>query len=124
MKKVMLFLFAASMLVACSEKLVKVEVANETSIEQENETVTVAWSDLAQNLSLQKGKTIIVLGEDGVQIPYQILYNGQDTPQEVIFQTSLGKGEKITYIIKEGKPETFQQLTFGDRKSTRLNSSH
>ena len=113
MKKIVLFLFAALMLVACSENLVRIEIANESSIEKENEIVTIAWNDLAQKLTLYGGKTIIVLNEEGVQIPYQILYKGQDTPQEVIFQTSLGKGEKVTYSIKGGEPEVFERMTYG-----------
>ncbi|MDR0231421.1 MAG: DUF4861 domain-containing protein [Dysgonamonadaceae bacterium] len=113
MKKIVLFLFATSMLVACSEKSLKIEVANETSIEKINEMVSIPWSDLTQKMTLHEGQSIIVLNEDGNQIPYQILYKGQDIPQKVIFQVSLGAGEKAIYTIKQGDPKEFQRMTYG-----------
>ena len=113
MKKLVLFLFAALIFAACSEKSLKIEISNETSIEKENEMTSVSWNDLTLKLALQEGQSIIVLNEDGSQIPYQVLYNGQDSPREIIFQTSLQPGEKKIYTIKKGKPEVFQQMTYG-----------
>ncbi len=113
MKKVVLFLFAAMAMVACAEKSVKIEITNETSHEKENEMVSVSWTDLTQRLTLHEGQSIIVLNEEGGQIPYQVLYKGQNEPQEIIFQASAGPGEKKIYTIKGGKPEIFERKTYG-----------
>ncbi|MCL2650640.1 MAG: DUF4861 domain-containing protein [Candidatus Azobacteroides sp.] len=113
MKKIVFFLFTIAIMFACSEKSLKVEIANESSIEKENEMVTIAWTDITQKLTLQEESSIVVLDEDGEQVPYQILYKGETTPQEVIFQVSLGAGEKETYTIKAGTPETFDKMTYG-----------
>ena len=115
MKKIVVFLFAVSLLTvsACSEKILNVEITNETSIEKKNEMITVSWADLTQKLSLQGENSIIILNETGSQIPYQILFKGMDVPQEVIFQVSLNPGEKAIYTIKTGKAETFVKKTHG-----------
>ena len=113
MKKLVLFLFVTLMLVACSEKSLKIEIANGTSIDKECEIVSVSWNDLTQSLTLSEEQSIIVLSEVGMQIPYQVLYKGHDSPQEIIFQASLNSGEKKIYTIKNGKPEAFQQMTHG-----------
>ena len=79
-------MWVAALLTASCTPALKVEVANTTPTERDDETVEIAWSEVAA----LKGVTpdnIVVLNDDNEQIPSQILFRGGTEPQALIFQT-------------------------------------
>jgi|AGTN01.1.fsa_nt_gi hypothetical protein len=103
------FLFACN----TSKNELTVKVHNPASIERENEMVTVAWEEVQQKLLLSSDQTIIVADNEGKQIPYQLVTNGTDSVESLIFPVSLKAGETVSYSISTGKPEPFQPLVYG-----------
>ena len=68
-------MWVAALLTASCTPALKVEVANTTPTERDDETVEIAWSEVAA----LKGVTpdnIVVLNDDNEQIPSQVLFRG------------------------------------------------
>ncbi|MDR1371017.1 MAG: DUF4861 domain-containing protein [Dysgonamonadaceae bacterium] len=114
MKKVSLFLISLLILTGCSAvKSVKIAVTNPSEIDRANEMVHVEWNKVVEKLVLTGGETFVIRNESGAQVPYQIIYDGEATPQSVIFPASVLKGGTVNYTIEPGKPEEFAKKTFG-----------
>jgi hypothetical protein len=75
--------------------------------------VEVAWNDIRQNLSLSENQTIIVTDSLGRQIPYQLVTNGSDSVQSLIFPVTLAAGQSALFQISIGEPEPVQPLVYG-----------
>ena len=76
-------MWVAALLTASCTPALKVEVANTTPTERDDETVEIAWSEVAA----LKGVTpdnIVVLNDDNEQIPSQVLFRGGTEPQAQI----------------------------------------
>lgn len=114
MKKVV-YLFVAVLLAACSvsQKQVLVTIENPSSFERQNEIVGVQWNVLSQLLPLTDNQQIIVIDDSGQQLPFQLITNGSDSVQSVIFMVSLNSSEKKIYRIKIGKPQNFPPIVYG-----------
>ena len=68
-------MWAAAVLMASCTPVLKVEVANTTQTERDDETVEIAWSEV----TALKGVTpenILVLNDEGEQIPSQVVFRG------------------------------------------------
>ncbi len=114
MKKVGLFLISLLILTGCSSaKSIKVAITNASNVDKTNEMVSVEWPKVVEKLALTEKQAFVVLSETGAQVPYQIIYNGETTPQSVIFPATVLEGSTINYTIKIGKPEEFARKTFG-----------
>ncbi len=118
MKKIfsvaLLTLFSAALISGCSsEKTAKVSIKNEAGFDRENEIVEVAWTDVTAKLSLSDTAKIIVLDAKGVQVPYQLVTEGKEAPQKLIFPATVKAGSTAEYIIKTGTPENFTAKTYG-----------
>ncbi|MDR2815331.1 MAG: DUF4861 domain-containing protein [Proteiniphilum sp.] len=96
-----------------AKKELAVEVSNPASIERENEIVEVPWETVQQKLSLSTGQTIVVTDGNRQQIPYQLVTNGSETTEMLIFPVSVGASETTAYYISTGKPEPFAPLVHG-----------
>ena len=68
--------FAAVLMASCTPAL-KVDVANTTQLERDDETVEIAWSEVAA-LEGVTPENVVVLNDDGEQIPSQVLFRGTD----------------------------------------------
>lgn len=111
----LLFLLLTAILVGCStsKKELTLQISNPGSTDRENEMVEVAWHDLQQHLSLTENQTIVVTGSSGAQIPYQLVTNGSDSVEKLIFPVTLAAGASGTYRIATGEPDAFQPLVYG-----------
>lgn len=89
------------------------QVQNPASIDRQNEMAEVAWNDIRQNLSLSENQTIIVTDSLGKQIPYQLVTNGSDSVQSLIFPVTLAAGQSAIFQISIGDPEPVQTLVYG-----------
>lgn len=76
--KNMILGIAAALSAACTPAL-KVDVANTTQIERDDETVEIAWSEVAA-LEGATPENIVVLNDDNEQIPSQVLFRGGTEP--------------------------------------------
>ena len=97
-------MWVAALLTASCTPALKVEVANTTPTERDDETVEIAWSEVAA----LKGVTpdnIVVLNDDNEQIPSQVLFRGGTEPQALIFQTDADPMESKRFKLVTGQGE-------------------
>lgn len=102
----------AVLLAASCTPALKVEVANNTQLDRDDETVEIAWSEV----SALKGVTpenVVVLDNDKQQVPSQVLYRGEAEPQALIFQTDADALETKHFRIVTGTREAYPAEAFG-----------
>ena len=105
-------MWVAALLTASCTPALKVEVANTTPTERDDETVEIAWSEVAA----LKGVTpdnIVVLNDDNEQIPSQVLFRGGTEPQALIFQTDADPMESKRFKLVTGQRENSPAEAFG-----------
>lgn len=110
MKTLFLGIMAAA-LVSCSEEI-RVEVTNDTSVERDDETVEIAWSELGSLKGLTP-ENVVVLDDDGEQIPSQVIYRGESLPQSLIFQVDADAMTTERFSISTGVREHYPQKAYG-----------
>jgi len=96
-----------------SQNQLTLHIQNPGSIDRENEMVEVAWKDIRQNLSLSENQTIIVTDSLGEQVPCQLITNGTDTVEALLFPVSLAAGQTASFQVSVGVPEPFQPMVYG-----------
>lgn len=108
-------LLAAAVFIGCSpsKQVLTVEVTNPSSMERENEIVEVSWKTVQQKLSLSADERIIVTANNGQQISYQLVTNGSEAAETLIFPVSVQAGATVSFQITAGKPESFAPLVYG-----------
>jgi len=104
-----LFLFGCT----TTKSEITLHVENPGTTDRENEMVEVAWEKIQQKISLTADQTIIITDNEGLQLPYQLVTNGNETAETLIFPVSLKAGEKRTYHLSIGDPVPFQPLVYG-----------
>ncbi len=105
-------MWAAAVLMASCTPVLKVEVANTTQTERDDETVEIAWSEV----TALKGVTpenILVLNDEGEQIPSQVVFRGEAEPQALIFQTDADPMESKHFTLKTGVRSNYRAEAFG-----------
>jgi len=114
MKKIFFLVLAYFMFAACNEsRSVGVSVKNNSTFDRENEIIELDWTEISAKLTVFATTQVIIMDEDDVQIPYQLVTEGDKASQKLIFPVSVKSGETAEYTIKEGTPETFTAKTFG-----------
>ena len=94
---------------ACNDsRTVTVTVTNPLAMERSNEMVEVSMETVTDRLGLADTAQIVVLNDDGQQVPYQITYDGK-----VIFPAAIAAGGTATYTIQTGTPEAFDVKACG-----------
>jgi hypothetical protein len=108
-------LLATALFAGCSpsKQTLTVEATNPGSTNRENEMIELPWETVRQKLSLSAGGTVIVTDGDGQQIPCQLVTNGAEAPEALIFPVSVRPGETAVYRISAGKPKPFAPLVYG-----------
>lgn len=103
---------AAALLAASCTPALNVEVTNNTQLERDDETVEIAWSEVA----VLKGVTpenVVVLDDEREQIPSQVLYRGEAEPQALIFQTDADAMQTKRFRITTGTREAYPTEAYG-----------
>ena len=103
--------FAAILAASCTPAL-KVEVANPTQLDRDDETVEIAWSEVSA-LQGVTPENVVVLNDDKEQVPSQVLYRGEAEPQALIFQTDADANETKHFQIVTGTREAYPAEAFG-----------
>lgn len=110
MRKITIFFL---LLTTISAFALKVEITNPSNQKRTNDMVEVKWSAIAAKLKLQPTDKLIVIDAVGSEIPSQIIYEGTDTPQSVIFQIHVGANKTTFVTIQKGEPQAYPVRTFG-----------
>ena len=103
---------AAALLAASCTPALKVEVTNTTQLERDDETVEIAWSEIA-SLEGVTPENVVVLDDEKHQVPSQVIYRGETEPQALIFQTDADALEKLRFRIVTGVREAYPDEAFG-----------
>ena len=98
---------------ASSKGGMTVTVHNPSTFNRHYEMAEVEWKEIEQKLNLKSGEDIIITNSSKEQVPYQIVVNGENNGENLIFLTSVDAGKEESYTILKGKPETFQPLVYG-----------
>jgi hypothetical protein len=110
MTKILLSFIAFMCLASCVGQQVKITVTNPAGIERRNETVEIPYSGIQQKLG---NAACIVTDYAGNEIPSQILYEGTDAPQKLIFQVTIQPEATAIYYVKKGVPQEYVKNTHG-----------
>ena len=118
MKKI--FILAAIALMgfascADSKQSMTVTVTNPLALERTGEMVEVPMSDVTAKLQLADTAQIVVLGEDGQQVPYQVTYD-----EKVVFPATVKANGTATYTIQSGTPDPYNVIACGRYYPERL----
>lgn len=109
------FILLITLFAGCSttQKQLTLHIQNPGSIDRENEMVEVAWRDIRQHLSLPENQAIMVTDSLGEQIPYQLITNGSDSVEALLFPVTLAAGQTAPFHVSAGVPEPVQPMVFG-----------
>lgn len=102
----------AALLTACAAPTLKIEVSNLSETDREDETVEVAWSEVAA-LKGSTPENIVVFDDENEEIPSQVLYLGEDEPQALIFQCDVEEQATRIYTIKTGQRSAYAPKAYG-----------
>ena len=101
---------------SCSQKEpVTVTITNPLSIDRNGEMVEISMAEITGKLQLPDTAQVIVLDENGLEVPYQITYDDM-----LIFPVSVKGGASVTYTIAEGTPQPVDVVACGRQYPERL----
>ncbi len=112
MKKVLNLLLLMA-LIGCTQKNgITVSVSNPSAFDRTNEIVELPFP--AVNLKMQD-KSFIITDNEDKQIPYQITHD-----QKLIFPVHVTANSKTVYQIKEGTPQVYTPIVYGQQYPERV----
>ncbi len=90
-----------------NSKSVKVSVSNNTAdfIQQ---VVELDAQTIYNKLSIQGGRQFVVFDEGGLEVPYQLSYDGK-----VLLDAGVRPHGKLTFTIKNGTPRNYSTVCYG-----------
>jgi rhamnogalacturonyl hydrolase YesR len=92
---------------------VQVSVENSLAEARSSETISVKLSDLLRILPTLDAKKLVVVDAAGrVQLSQLVDGNGDETPDELVFQTSLAAGESRAFRVQAGERKPFRASDF------------
>lgn len=116
MRKILFLCIAALCCVACNQpKSITVTVSNPSDMERTNEMAEVSMAEVSGRLQLADTAQVVVLDENGQQVPYQITYD-----EKLIFPVSAKAGTTATYTIQLGNPLPVEAVACGRQYPERL----
>ncbi len=103
MRNLFIVLSSIIVLASCKINQLTIEVSNPSDVDHDKTTVEVAWADITAKLkSVDPAKIMVVNAKNGEELMHQVIYNGQPTPQILIFQVSLHPKQSMKLLLKEG----------------------
>lgn len=102
MKKILFMSMAALLCWACGTEKgeLTVTVSNSLGFDRTGEMVELSMAEVSNDLKLSDTTRVVVLDQEGKQVPYQITYD-----EKLIFPASVAAGSTVSYIIQAGTPE-------------------
>lgn len=116
MKKCFIWVAALLMVCACGQKqAVTVTVANSTDLNRADEMVEVPMDDLSLRLQLPDTAEVVVLDQNGRQVPSQVTSDGK-----LIFPATVGANASVDYTIQAGTPIAIETSACGRQYPERV----
>ena len=116
MKKTILSCLATCILLACEDnRSLTITVSNPLDLERSGEMVEVPMGEISDRLKLADTAQIVVLNDEGAEVPYQITYD-----EKVIFPVVVGSKASTTYTIEPGSPAPVNTKTCGRQYPERM----
>ena len=116
MKKIFLGVVTVLLMFSCSQKEpVIVTVTNPLAMDRNGEMVEISMAEITGKLQLPDTAQVIVWDENGLEVPYQITYDGM-----LIFPASVKGEASATYTIVEGTPQPVDVVACGRQYPERL----
>lgn len=112
------FIWAAALLMVCScaqKQAVVVTVANPTDLNRADEMVEVSMDELNQKLQLADTAEVVVIDQNGQQVPSQITSDGK-----LIFPATVEANAAADYTIEAGLPNTVETSACGRQYPERV----
>jgi len=120
MKNTIWITFIVLLLGACNEKEWVLVVENGSSIDRTAEIVSIDWKTVVDKLNLSAEEIIIIHDHASVQVPYQLVYEGNEKPQSLIFPADVPASSSVKYTVRKGTPYPFEARTYGRHVPERL----
>ncbi|NCC09991.1 MAG: DUF4861 domain-containing protein [Bacteroidia bacterium] len=110
MKKLVTLLTAVLLCLSYAEakRKVTVTIANALNINRSGEMVEIDKYDVLRKLQCSEDNSLIVLNENGQQVPYQFTYD-----QKIIFPVNVKAKKKVKYTLLNGQPQNMDTLACG-----------
>lgn len=112
MNKIISFLLFLVLISCTNKSSFKVTVTNPSSFDRTNEIVELPLTSIILKM---QDKDFIITDMNDKQIPYQKTFDNK-----IIFPVSVTANNKVTYTIKEGIPEKYTPLVYGQQYPERL----
>lgn len=112
MHKTSCFLLLLALLGCVNKNVLEVTVTNPSALERSNEIIEMP---LTLVILKMQNKDFIVTDANNKQIPYQKTFDNK-----LIFPVSLPANGRATYTIKEGTPEIYTSMVYGQHFPERL----
>ncbi|MCK8623501.1 DUF4861 family protein [Prevotella sp. E13-27] len=93
--------------VAIGDAVCRIVVKNESS-EFRQEVIEVETSQLFQKLGIQGGRQFIVYDEGGLEVPYQLSYDGK-----LLLDAGVQPKSVLTFKIRKGTPKAYPSTCYG-----------
>ena len=93
--------------VGCDNIATKLTVTNE-SPEFRQQVVEVEAAPLFQKLGIQGGRQFIVFDEGGLEVPYQLSYDGK-----VLLDAGVRPKCTLTFTVRKGTPKVYPMVCYG-----------
>lgn len=103
MKKIILSLVLLSGVVFTAAAGLKVKISNPTPLARHCETVEIPWLAVAAAMKGVTAQNVAVCDASGAEIPSQVVYNGSEEPQLLIFQVTLAARAKAMFEVTDGR---------------------
>ena len=94
------------------------EVSNPLDFERKGEIVEVEWDRIGR--AFISAEKVVVLNNDGVQTPSQVLFDEDGNPTKLLFTADVEAGSSAIYNIRRGEREAYPTLAFGRYVPERL----
>ena len=94
------------------------EVSNPLDFERKGEVVEVEWGRISR--AFISAEKVVVLNNDGVQTPSQVLFDEDGNPTKLLFTANVEAGSSAIYNIRRGEREPYPTQAFGRYVPERL----
>lgn len=117
MKRLLIGLLSLMSLTACEnvKDSLTITVTNPLAFERKGEMIEVSMKEVTTQLQLADTAQIIIWGEDGIQVPYQITHD-----DKLIFQADIPAEGTRQYMLQVGFPESVNVKACGNVYPERL----
>lgn len=111
--KYLFFLFVLAFTACCAEKNMKISVKNTTDLSRTDETVTLPWETVSAALPGVEKSNVMVYDANNREITSQVIFNGGEKPEALIFQATVSPNAEAVYNVKLGTPAAYAPKAFG-----------